>query len=165
MRYAWGFKGLGGDVDAQLVGEFIEGLEEKFNEHLTTEEILSAARNTRSPIYRLFTWNENDAAEKQRRREAKRLMKNLVMATKSGKPTRRPAFAFVRHSKHDRHVYINMRSALGRPDMREQVIQRRLRPLQHWITAHGGAREMRAVAPLVERLRKRIEMELMLATV
>lgn len=160
MKYAWGRKGMYPEIDAQVAGEHFEALVEKFEEHLTADEILADARNTRSPLHKGFEWDENAAAEKYRRGQARNMINTLV-PVKGGKPQKTRAFVFVRHGKHGRKVYMNIRSAMGRPEMRDQVIEQAVKQLNSWIGRWGGQRELRFVAGRVEALRKRMQAEIM----
>ena len=159
MRYAWARQNLF-KLDANVVGEHIESLVEKYNEHLTADEILADARATRSPIHDAFEWDDSVAAEKFRRRQARALVISLV-PMKGTKKMRTRAFVFVRHAKHERKVYMPVRSAMGRPDMRDQLIENAYRQLDQWMTHYAGRPELRFVAGRVASLKKRIHAELM----
>lgn len=160
MKYGWQTEGMFGSLDPQVAGEHFDALIEKYNEHLTPDEILADARSSRSPLHKGFEWDDAIAAEKHRKRTAKTMVQNLV-PLKNGKKQRTRAFVFVHHDKHGRKVFINVRSAMGRPDMRDQVIAASLKQLERWIGAYGGQVEMRFVAKSVDRLRRRIQAELM----
>jgi hypothetical protein len=120
------------EFDPQRIGEHIEELSDKYKEHLTKEEVLADARRSHSPLHKLFDWDDGEAAERWRRRQVGMLMGSLVVR-KKGKPTRTRAFVFVRVAKHGRSCYMPLRSALGQPDLRDQVITRGMRHLENWI--------------------------------
>ena len=56
-QYAWLQRGFFGDLEAQVAGEHLESLVEKFDEHLTAEEILADARRNdlRSAVRGMLT--------------------------------------------------------------------------------------------------------------
>jgi hypothetical protein len=149
------------------MGEFLEELIDTKREHVTADEIVAAGRKTDSPIRDCFTWDENEAANKQRKREAGELVKNLHLA-KDGEKLRTRAFVYVHHPEHDgRRVLLSTRSAMARPEFREQIIEQAVRALQrsltYWGHAYGGNASMRSLAKDVERLKKRAERELLQA--
>lgn len=159
-RYDWLMKGLAGDVDPQVAGEHIESLIEKYQEHLTCDEILADARKTSSPIHNVFEWDDTTAAEKHRRNQASSMMAGLVIKNKRQQKTR--AFVFVQiPGENRRKSYIPLRSAMGRTELREQVIKQALKPLERWIASYGGRSELSFVKKRVEQLRQRIEAELL----
>ena len=163
-QYAFKINLYGPDVDPQVVGEFIETLIDAKNEHVTHEEIIAAARKSDSPLKPCFTFNDSEAGEKWRKKEASVLVKNLHTA-KDGKATRTRAFVYVHHPEHEgKRVLLTTRSAMVRPEMREQVIEQAVRSLQRsltfWGNAYGGDRRLRALAKDVEKLKKRAEREL-----
>lgn len=165
MRYAFGLQSLNGiDLDAQKIGEHIEALIDKSHEHVGPDELLADARKTHSPLHKAIEWDENAAAEKWRRKQIKGLVKNLHVA-KGGKATKTCAFVYVSHPEHDgKNVYLNVRSAMGRPEFREQVILKAVAQLTRWLNFYGpqlGRRKM--LLKDVERLKGRIQRELMAA--
>jgi hypothetical protein len=167
LRYA--FKATAGamlnsvpDLDAQQIGDHIDSLIDQSNEHIGTDEILADARRTASPTHHAFEWDENKAAERFRRKQAKSLLNQLVVA-KNGKPTRTRAFVYVAHPEHDgKHVYLNVRSAMGRPEFRAQVIEQAVNALNRWLNFYGPQLGTRLrLTKDVDRLRAKIERELM----
>src|SRR5262245_25357343 len=139
QRYAFRIPRHGPDVDAQVIGEFIEELIDAKNEHVTHEELIAAARKSDSPLRPCFTFDDAEAAAKWRKREAKELVKN-IHTEKDGKLTRTRAFVYVHHPKHEgRKVLLTTRSAMARPEFREQVIAQAVHLLQRQLTYWGHA--------------------------
>lgn len=166
-RYAFKLPLYGPDVDAQIVGDYLDALIDEKKEHVTHEEIVAAARKTDSPMRLCFTWNENDAADKWRKKEARSLLANLHIA-KDGEATRTRAFVYVHHPEHaGKRVVMTTRSAMARPEFREQVIEQAVRSLQksltYWGYAYGGNSSLRSLAKDVEKLKKKAERELLQA--
>lgn len=153
------------DLNPQRIGQHLDALIDRFKEHLTTDEVLADARKSSSPLHKAFEWDENTAAERFRRKQAKQLMNQLVIATMSGKPTRTRAFVYVSHPEHDgKKVYLNTRSAMARPEFREQVVMAAVNSLQRWLNFYGPTiGQRRRLAPDIERLKAKIQRELMQA--
>lgn len=165
-RYAFkGYKQNDKHVDAQAIGECLDALIDEKNEHVTPEEIVAAARDKQSPLHGLFTWPENEAADKWRRKEAKNVTNTLHLA-KEGKPSKTRAFVYIHHPEHDgKKVLLSTRSAMARPEMREQVIEQAVKALKRsltfWASAYGGNAELRSLAKDVKALQRRVEREMM----
>lgn len=161
---------LYGDADPQAIGEQIEELIDKKNEHVTGEELIAAGRSASAPLHACFTYDENLAAEKWRRHEAKVLVKQLHLANKDDaeQAGRTRAFVYIYHPEHGgKRVLFSTRSAMARPELREQVVEQAVRALQRsltfWGHAYGGNASLRKLAKDVEKLRKRAERELLQA--
>jgi hypothetical protein len=158
--YAWeGNRPKYNGLTAQDAGEYVETLYDRYKGHLTKDEILAAARNRNSPLHKFFEWDENEAAEKFRRRQVAQLLGSLrVRRHKKATTTR--AFVFVSNPDHKgKKVFIDIASAMRNPDMRREVVAKALRSLNSWVTAYGGQRELRFLSASVERMQKRIEAE------
>lgn len=168
MRYDW-FGAMFKDIDPQVAGEHIESLVEKYKGHLTADEVLADARNARSPLHSAFEWDENAAAEKWRRKQAKTLVNTLVIKQK-GKNTDREtkrkstrAFVFVHVEKHGKNVYVPLRSAVAQPELKAQLIEKAYRELESWARRWGGHSALKSMTRDVERIRRRIEVEYLTA--
>lgn len=161
MKYEWARRRLHGDLEAQVAGEHLESLVEKHDGYLTAEEILADARSTRSPLHPVFAWDDDVAAEKYRRHQATQMASALVVKTKDKKKTR--AFVFVKVPKHGRKCWVPIRSAMGTPEIKAQVLEQALKGLERWIGAYGGTAALRRFTKDVDRLRRKIEVEYMTA--
>lgn len=155
------------ELDAQQVGEELEALIDTKNEHVTHEEIIAAARKPTSALNRAFTWEQDAAAAKWNKKEARQLTNHLVYE-KDGKASKTRAFVYVHHPEHEgKRVLLSTRSAMARPEMREQVIEQAVRSLQRslafWGSAYGGNPTLRALAKDVKKLHARAERELLQA--
>lgn len=167
-KHYYAFKGYGSDDQdlAQLVGERLAALIDEKKEHVTPDEIVADARKKDSPLHTFFTWDENAAADKWRKKEAKSITGALRTATPDGEPTRTRAFVYVHHPEHDgKKVLLSTRSAMARQEFREEVIEQAvkslLRSLSSWTGLYGNNPALRRVTKNVDGLRKRIERELM----
>lgn len=160
-RYAWIRQSLHGELDAQVAGEHLETLVEKYEEHLTSDEILADARSTHSPLHNAFEWDDSAAAEKHRRATARGIIASLVVKSKAREKTR--AFVFVKVPKHGRKCYVPVRSAMAQPELKQQVIEQGYKRLEQWISMYGGSRALRDLHRDVERLRRKIEVRYLIA--
>jgi len=166
-RYAFKMAGMyeSLELDAQAVGEELEQLIADKNEHVTHDEIIARARKSDSAMHGAFTWDQEVAAAKWNKREARQLTQHLVVA-KNGKATRTKAFVFVHHPAHDgKKVLLTTRSAMANQATRQEVIEQAVRSLQRslnwWGHAYGGNPALRRLAKNVQALKERAERELL----
>lgn len=169
-RYQFKVNLFGPEADPQAIGEAIDELIDKKREHVTPDELVAAGRALSSALHACFTYDDALAADKWRKHEARRLTTQLHLADKSDPDTagRTRAFIYVNHPEHDgKRVLLSTRSAMGRPEFREQVILQAVKQLQrslrNWANAYGANRALRALLKDVDKLRKRAERELLQA--
>ena len=94
--YAWkappiALKGGARDADPQAVGEALEKITGP-DGSLGTNDVLAAARSRKSPLHRLFEWDDGIAAEAYRRHQARHLIGSIRLISNTNEP---PARAFV----------------------------------------------------------------------
>ena len=99
VAYKYGWSGRHYPIKAQVFGEFYYSLKKR-----TEEELLKAARSKRSPVHKLFEWNDRKAAHEMRLVQARVMINSLQVEiiTPKGKPGQ--VLAFIRSSKLGRHV-------------------------------------------------------------
>ena len=77
-------------LDANVVGSELERIRESNDGRLRTEDIVREAATDSSPLHLAFTWDDAEAAHKQRLHEARYLVRNvLVIDPEAG---RQPAY-------------------------------------------------------------------------
>lgn len=153
------------DADPQLIGEFLEALIDEKNEHVTAEEIIAAAKRSDSPLHPCFLWDDPEAAHRFRKSQARRLVKHLFVQ-KAGEPTRTRAFYYVRHPEHGtKKVLMATRSAMARPEMREQIIEQAVASVQrmakNWQERYGTIGALRGLKRDLDKLKDKAEKELL----
>jgi len=163
-RYSFAIRLYRDKADPQAIGEFIEDLIAEKNEFVNEDGLVAAARPSASPLHPCFTWNENEAADKCRRREARNLVKALRIENDAGKKTE--ALQYVHHPMHGgKRVLMSAHSVAITPWAKEEVSLRGALMLQQqlksWISRFGADPETRALAKDVKSLQKRIQRELM----
>jgi len=95
-KYSWSRRFA---VPAQVFGEFYYALKKR-----TPEELVRAAKSQRSPVHKLFQWNDREAAHEHRLLQARVMVNSLQVEiiTPKGQPGQ--VIAFIRGSKLGRHV-------------------------------------------------------------
>lgn len=72
---------------AQFVGEALDGLRES-GEEVTPRNLLDLARDDRSPLHKLFEWDDDIAAEEFRIYQARKLIGGVHMISINNKPVK-----------------------------------------------------------------------------
>lgn len=93
-EYQWGKRSFG--VPAQEVGDAVEKLSAAHGGVCPPSALVEEARPTRSPLHRLFTWDDTRAAEAWRRHEARKVVGALVLRVADREGPAAPAFVHVR---------------------------------------------------------------------
>lgn len=72
--YAWNFPMK---IDANVVGQEIEGIAEEHEGQVTADLLLEKATPTNSPLHEIFEWDDTKAAHGYRRIQAGYVLRNL----------------------------------------------------------------------------------------
>lgn len=95
-KYGWSRKF---SVPAQVFGEFYYSLKNR-----TPESLVRAAKNARSPVHKLFEWDDAKAAQEHRLIQARVMVNSLQVEIITPKGKIENVVAFVRSSNLGRHV-------------------------------------------------------------
>ena len=95
-KYKWS-RGFG--VSPQVFGEFYYSLKKR-----TPEELVRAAKSTRSPVHKLFNWNDRAAAHEHRLLQARVMVNSLQVEIITPKGKSAHVIAFIRSADRGRHV-------------------------------------------------------------
>lgn len=75
--YKWA-PGSNFKVEAQVAGEYIDGLQKQHGGYVTSEQVWKAAKDPSSPIHGEFQWDEKAAAEAYWKHQARNLVNHIV---------------------------------------------------------------------------------------
>lgn len=126
IQYAWagGFPARG--VKAQDAGEFIEALSEDAGRPVTAQEVVNSARPRKSPIHRIFEWDDAVAAEAFRCEQARGMLRNLeihVVAEDGGEVAKRAERAFIHIQHEDADGYAHARKVANRIEWLDSALE------------------------------------------
>ncbi len=124
------------DADAQLIGQILEGLEDR-DEMFKARKVLEHARDPRSPLHKYFEWDDNKAAEAYRLEQAGRLVAfvTIEVVDASGNKKRERAYHSITISEADgskKRGFMSIRRIKQESDLQEQLVQRALQTLRVW---------------------------------
>lgn len=83
MVYKWTFTK---PVPAQEAGEELERIERKYGE-VTAQNVLDESRSEKAVLHSLFEWDDREAAEQYRLRQATGIIQTLVVVAEEGEQT------------------------------------------------------------------------------
>ena len=143
IKYKWSSGSPG--IPAQVAGEFVEAMRQEKG-HVTAREILDAARSEESPIHAAFCWDDGEAAEKWRLRQAGEMLRCLVRIVPVAPNRTAPVRAFVSiENGNSRRGYVSVDVAMADDDMRGQLLQRALDEAKHWRDQYQRLQELTPV--------------------
>lgn len=124
MIYKWSVPVY--SVDAQIAGAELEKIAEKRGA-LKPAYVVEESRDEAAVLHNCFEWDDVNAADKYRRRQAQDLIRNIV-AVKIGKiDTPQPVRAFV--SIRQDHEYVPVFRVLHTPALRENMLNAAMKEL------------------------------------
>lgn len=115
---------------------------------ITPEEVLKKARKKNTELHKCFTWDNNEAAEKYRLLEARRIIQMLVVTPVSEEHT--PARAFQITS--EKNVYQPTRLFLEQPDEYEVLLNRAIGELKALEKRYKQLSELEDVFSAIDEL-------------
>lgn len=137
--YSWA--GMERKVSAQKVGEHLEAIEQR-DGAVTKESFLESARPIVSPMHPLFEWDDEKAAEKYRLQQSNQIINSLrievVNASGDEQEARYlSAYVNIENRGNGKAQFINIQSAMGQEETKDQVFANALRDLR-WLQNKYG---------------------------
>lgn len=129
MIYEWGSRSF--PVAAEVVGKAVEQIAKRTGGVCPPGMLVERARPERSPLHRLFEWDDEAAAESWRRQQARMVINSLVLVIEDSE-SRPPAFVHVRVQQGDnqREGYAASVEVMADDEMRDQALREALSKLR-----------------------------------
>jgi len=138
-KYEFSIKGYH-KVDAQIVGEMIEGMNEKGIE-VTPEVLLDASRDESSPTHCEFEWDDTVAAEKYRVQQATDLIRHIRIIREEAKEQEYKERGFV-PIPGGKNVYVPLQKALGKEEYRNFLLKQAENDMQIFLAKYRRVEEL-----------------------
>jgi len=126
---------LNAKMDADLVYNEVRDLKDEFDE-IVPEDVVKRARPKRSPMHKLFEWDDSIAGEKYREEQARYVLRvcRVQYADKQGKPKTVRAFPVVETRKDEsrRNVFVPIEDITHDYDRQDEILNRALHSLVDW---------------------------------
>lgn len=145
MVYKWADGSQVKGVKAQVAGSHLERLRKRHNEVLTPRIVVEDARSPASPLHPVFEWNDKRAAEKHRLEQAGYILRAVVVVTSEEQEELRTVRAFVSVIEDDARGYTSIIRAMGKQELREQVLSQALQDFRALQTKYKELAELARV--------------------
>lgn len=159
--FTWRFK-VG--ADAQKVGEEIEALYELNGGVVSPQDVVVAAKSDDSEMHPLFTWDDVEAAQKQRRGEASYVMRNLVVVVQSSgqKGAKQdaqviPIRAMINARTEQGRGYMPISVAMADSGIREQILGAALGELNAWRRKYQSLKELADIFDAIDAIESQLK--------
>ena len=148
MQYEW--HGFSYKVNAQVVGEEIERLEQK-NGKVTPAEMVKEAKPKKSPLHNLFEWDDKKAADAYRLQTARQVLCALYVVN----PDRPKERAFVNvelRAETRQGTFVNVNAAMTDEITRDIVLQNAISELKAFKNKYKRLSELAKVFEAIDSL-------------
>ena len=146
-----------GGADPQVIGDALAKVEDKDGE-LTAEATVKAARPKRSPLHRHFEWDDSNAAELYRRRQAHKLIRSIRILEDDEET--KPAYLSIVDLT-GRRAYRPIGKILAGIDFRQRALETANRDLEAWIRSYQDLAEacdlVKQASEVVGRLLEKVK--------
>lgn len=132
------------DSDANVIGRFID--EHSHDGQISPRELVDLARPKNSPIHHYFDWDDQSAAEKYRLRQARQMIRCLVVIV-DDQPTR--AFQNVYVKEVDSRQYVETVRARSTPELWKQVLDNAMRDADSFSSKYSSYRKIKPIGRII----------------
>jgi hypothetical protein len=149
-------------LDAEAVAKELNAISAKAK--ITSRAVVAHARAAKSAMHGAFTWNDTEAATKQRLQEASLMLRMLVPVTIEGRacPEGSRAFVFVRPANErdedddENGCFIHAVDALTDPEKRDVVLSRALDEIRWFKEKYDHLVELTELIVAIEKTLRKI---------
>lgn len=130
-------------VEAGIVGRRLQYLMKRNGNALTADVIVEDARSKSSVLHVLFEWDDTEAANKYRERQARDLLISVRILVEEDDGQEEPYRAFVNIIDDEvGSVYVDAITAVCTDEYREQLLMRALREMNAWLSRYHELQEL-----------------------
>lgn len=167
-KYEWKPGGPKPVVDAQVFGDVVEQIAGELD-CAKPSDIVEAARDRKSPIHKLFNWDNDDAAELYRQQQARHFVGALqIVRVEFSKGQHISSRAFFHVRTEARGGYMGQDRILGDADLTKQVLEDARKELENYLRKFGAVMALGTLVPrlqaIVEEMRETADLILVEAT-
>ena len=130
-------------ADAQRVAEEIYSI----GDDVTPEQIVEAAKDEQSELHKCFDWDNDIAAEKWRKAQAREILRFLVIREKEDEPAAVPVRVFY---KNDNGGYKQAEKVFQREDEYQKLLQTALAELRAFKVKYARLQELSEILALID---------------
>jgi len=149
ITYAWK-EGRGFKVPAQVVGEELEKIEQRYGQ-IDAKHVVTVAANPTSPLHNFFEWNDAKAATQYRLDQARGIIQCVIIKA-IGDKEQRPVRAFVNISVEAGRQYNSITTVMSDKEKRARLIAQAKSELEDWRERYNDLREFSEVFEAIRQL-------------
>lgn len=150
MVFEWGPKHY--SVDAGVVARIVIKLEKKYG-ICPPDALVQAGSRENSPIHRLFTWEDEIAAQKWRRQEARMIIDSIrIVQEETGEQVQAFYNVKVTQGEEVHQGYVSMSVVAEDPELQEQAIEDALRYLKAFQRRYRHLKALSGVFEAIDQL-------------
>lgn len=143
--------------NAEVVAE-LGKLAKKHRGHVTPRHVVEAARPAASPLHSQFEWDDNEAAEKYRLWQARKLLLRVCVEVQMGEERRVVrAFANLTNERKAGLGYSPMVTVLSDDGRRSQLMADALAEMKRFQAKYANLRELTKVFAAMQDVEEKIE--------
>jgi len=151
--YAW--KGGGGKVAAQIVGEELERLEIKPGDYHKTKDVLEAARAPDSPLHPCFEWDDAEASELYRLQQCRNILRSIAVITVDANNKRQKKNCYIHVTDAEGPRYVKTDRVANDDEIRQRAIDEALSLLNGLRRRFDFISELKPIFEAVAKIRQR----------
>jgi hypothetical protein len=146
-------------LDPQLAGARLAELRDKGQS--SSAEIVEDARPEGSPFHDAFTWDDSEAAQKQRLVEARHLVNSIIVVRDDlpGKP-QAPAFVSIVLKETGERAYMTTIEAQSDDEYRRQMLAEALTAIGAWKRRHRQLSELARIFAVIDEVAGELNFDL-----
>ena len=149
-KYRW--KSWGDSrVKADVVGRIIEKLHDE-HEGITPELLVAEAQKKRSPIHKLFEWDQKTAAHKWRVQQARNILNHIEVVIERGDEAPLVVRAFHSVEYEEGRCYTTINAARKNEDLWEQIKDEALRQVKTWQETYRAISEFETIHSAIDKV-------------
>lgn len=130
-------------ADAQKVAEEIKSI----GDEVTAEQIVELARDEETELHKCFDWNDQTAAEKWRKQQARQILCYLVIKEETPEENAVPLRVFY---KNDNDGYKPSEKIFRQPDEYQKLLQAAYSELRAFKAKYARLKELSEILALIE---------------
>ena len=120
---------------------------------LAPENVVNAARSVRSPLHKLFDWDDTKAAEKWRIHQARQVLRVTVELIGNDKSPVRVFVSLTKDRTGDETGYRSMVDVVSDDELYAQMLKDALEELRVFKAKYARFKELREVFAVIDRVR------------
>lgn len=144
------------DDQAKRYGQYLDALNEELNGVITPDEVVERAQSELCTLHDWFEWDDTEAAKEYRVRQARDMMRYIVVDVKREDDTQQTTRVFFNVKTDEGRGYTTLQNVMSIEKLREQVIAGALRELEGWTARYRIYNELSGVVEFIHAFKNEL---------